>query len=323
MGDPKWSPHPVQFMGFIIDWLRVLVERIAKENQIKLRIGGILITFFLIFISGSFGWVIERVFLTFETEKRFLSILILLISLSSALAAKSLYLSVIEIINLLNSQNNNENISKARKKLSFIVGRDVQNLDKGEILRAAAETAAENAVDGIFAPLFWMFIGIISWQFNESLPGPLALVWIFKASSTIDSMLGYKEGNLRWLGFAGAKLDDILTFIPTRLVLITLPFCCRTNESTINTIKQAWKDGCTDSSPNSGISEAIFAHCANVKMGGENFYKGKKVLKPLIAISAPKASQESIRRILSLSLRLEFTWLLFMAMMIIFLQLLI
>ncbi len=320
MGDPKWLPHPVELMGFIINWLRILVEGIAKENHIKLTIGGILITFILIFFSGSCGWVIERIFLTFEYEKRFFGILILLISLSSALAAKSLYQSVIEIINLISPKDDNERIRKARKKLSFIVGRDVQNLNKDEILRAAAETAGENAVDGIFAPLFWMFIGIISWHFNESLPGPLALVWIFKASSTIDSMLGYKEGNLRWLGFAGAKLDDILTYIPTRIVLITLPFCCRTKESTLKTIKQAWKDGCTDSSPNSGLSEAIFAHCANSRMGGENFYKGKKVLKPSIAISAPKASQTSIRKILNLSLRLQFLWLLGMTIIIIFLK---
>ncbi len=307
-------------MGFIINWLRVLVERVAKENQLKLTIGGILITFILIFLSGSCGWLIERVFLTFKYEKRFFSILILLISLSSALAAKSLYQSVIEIVNLISPEGDNEKIRKARKKLSFIVGRDVQNLNKDEILRASAETAGENAVDGIFAPLFWMFVGIISWQFNESLPGPLALVWIFKASSTIDSMLGYKKGNLRWLGFAGAKLDDILTFIPARIVLITLPFCCRTNKSTFKTIKQAWDDGCADSSPNSGISEAIFAHCANLRMGGENFYKGKKVLKPLIAKSAPKASKKSIRRILNLSLRLEFVWLLGMTIMMISLK---
>ena len=318
MGDPKWLPHPVELMGLMINWLRILIERISKGNHIKLKIGGILITILLIFLSGSCGWLIERVFLTYQYKKRFFGILILLISLSSALAAKSLYQSVIEIINLISPGNNNESIKKARRKLKFIVGRDVQNLNKDEILRAAAETAGENAVDGIFAPLFWMFIGIISWQFNEFSPGPLALVWIFKASSTIDSMLGYKEGNLRWLGFAGAKLDDILTFLPSRIVLITLPFCCRTKKSTFTTIKQAWEDGRTDLSPNSGISEAIFAHCANLRMGGENFYKGKKVLKPSIAKSAPKASHKSIRRILNLSLRLEFLWLIAMTMIIIF-----
>ena len=78
----------------------------------------------------------------------------------------------------------------------------------------------------------------------------------------------------------------------------------------IKTIKNAWKDGIIDSSPNSGISEAIFAHCAKVRMGGLNYYKGKKRLKPIIAKSYPIANISSIKKILNLSLRLQFIWLL-------------
>ena len=154
-----------------------------------------------------------------------------------------------------------------------------------------------------------MFLGGIFWQFNQLIPGPLAMAWIFKASSTIDSMLGYKEGKLKWLGFTGAKLDDFMTWIPSRIVLITLPLCCRQKQSISKTIQQAWKDGITDSSPNSGISEAIFAYCAQVRMGGINYYKGKKRIKPLIGKYYPIASITSIKRILNLSLRLQFAWL--------------
>ena len=201
-------------------------------------------------------------------------------------------------------------MSNLRQKLSLIVGRDVDNLDINEILRALAETASENSVDGIFAPLFWMFLGTIFWEFNQSMPGPLAMAWIFKASSTIDSMLGYKEGTLKWLGFTGAKLDDLMVWIPSRIVLITLPFCCKPKKSIFKTINYSWKDGIIDSSPNSGISEAIFAYCAEVKMGGVNYYKGQKRLKPIIAKTYPKASINSVRKILGLSLRLELFWLL-------------
>ena len=148
------------------------------------------------------------------------------------------------------------------------------------------------------------------WQFNQLLPGPLAMAWIFKASSTLDSMLGYKEGQLKWLGFTGAKLDDLMTWIPARIVLISLPFCCRTKQSIIKTIKQAWRDGSFDSSPNSGISEAIFAYCAEVRMGGVNYYKGQKKIKPIIAKSCQIANTSSIKRILNLILRLQFAWLL-------------
>ena len=123
-------------------------------------------------------------------------------------------------------------------------------------------------------------------------------------------MLGYKEGTLKWLGFTGAKLDDLMVWIPSRIVLITLPFCCKTNHSISKTIKDSWRDGIVDSSPNSGISEAIFAYCAEVRMGGVNYYKGVKKLKPIIAMSYPIANINSVTKILNLSLRLQLAWLL-------------
>ena len=103
-------------------------------------------------------------------------------------------------------------LEPARRNLGWIVGRDVQSLDQTGMLRAAAETASENAVDGVFAPLFWMGIGSLLWMVLPSGPGPLALAWGSKASSTLDSMLGYRSGRLRWLGTAGARLDDCLLY---------------------------------------------------------------------------------------------------------------
>ena len=301
-------------MGWVINFLKGLAEKIAKENKSKLYIGGVFITFIVVFLSGISGWIIERLFLNFEIRNPILSILLFTFILSSSLAFRSLSKSIFEITNLINQENIRDNINILRKKLSFIVGRDVENLNKNEILRALAETASENSVDGIFAPLFWMFFGTILWQFNQLMPGPLAMAWIFKASSTTDSMIGYKEGKLKWLGFTGAKLDDLMTWIPSRIVLITLPFCCKPRQSIYRTIKQAWKDGLADSSPNSGISEAIFAYCAGVRMGGINYYKGKKKKKPIIAKYYPIASINSIKRILNISLRLQFAWLMGMSL---------
>ena len=142
------------------------------------------------------------------------------------------------------------------------------------------------------------------------------MAWIFKASSTIDSMLGYKEGRLKWLGFTGAKLDDLMVWIPSRIVLITLPFCCKTKQSILKTIRDSWRDGIVDSSPNSGISEAIFAYCAEARMGGVNYYKGVKKIKPIIAKSYPIASKDSVKKILNLSLRLQLVWLLVFSLII-------
>ena len=297
-------------MGVVISFLKGLTEKIAKENKSKLYIGGLIITFIVVSLSGISGWIIERLFLFFEIKNPILSTLFFCLVISSSLALKSLNKSILEILNIISKENTIDNLSNIRQKLSLIVGRDVENLNRNEVLRALAETASENSVDGIFAPLFWMFLGTIFWEFNQSMPGPLAMAWIFKASSTIDSMLGYKEGKLKWLGFTGAKLDDLMVWIPSRIVLITLPFCCKTKQSIFKTIKIAWKDGIVDSSPNSGISEAIFAYCAEVKMGGVNYYKGRKSIKPLIAETSPMASVNSVRKIMGLSLRLELAWIL-------------
>tara|TARA_Y100001968_G_scaffold248640_1_gene233215 strand:+ start:329 stop:1255 length:927 start_codon:yes stop_codon:yes gene_type:complete len=307
-------------MGIAINFLKGLAERIARGNKSKLYIAGSIITFIVVSLSGITGWFIERLFLTFEMKNTILSTLLFTFILSSSLASRSLNKSIFEIINSISKENHINNLNNVRQKLSLIVGRDVKNLNTNEILRASAETASENSVDGVFAPLFWMFIGTIFWEFNQLMPGPLAMAWIFKASSTIDSMLGYKEGKLKWLGFTGAKLDDFMTWIPSRIVLITLPFCCITKNSILKTIKDSWKDGIVDDSPNSGISEAIFAYCAEVRMGGTNYYRGEKKIKPTIAKSYPIASIYSIKKILNLSLRLQLVWILIFTLIMKFIK---
>ena len=235
--------------------------------------------------------------------------IILICCLASSISTKSLNKAVLEVLNCIDINNQKQDLSNAKKKLSKIVGRDVKELNQTEILRATAETASENSVDGIFAPLFWMSIGIFLWKISFMLPGPLTMAWAFKATSTIDSMIGYKQGRLKWLGYAGAKLDDLLTWIPSRLVLLTLPLTSRSWNLFFKLTQAALIEGALDESPNSGISEAIFAHCASVRMGGKNTYNGVVNIKPTLAKDAPEANPASIKKILDLSLRLEFCWL--------------
>ena len=224
IGDPRRWLHPVVVMGWSIQQLRHWVERWAGDHPIKLRIGGGLISLILVLGSVLTGWCLERL-LWLPSPWGWLSIPILTLSLASALAARSLKDSVLAVVDALPSAAVGD-LEPARRNLSWIVGRDVQSLDRTGLLRAAAETASENAVDGVFAPLFWMGIGSLLWMALPSGPGPLALAWGFKASSTLDSMLGYRSGRLRWLGTAGARLDDLLTWLPCRLVMLTLPLVC-------------------------------------------------------------------------------------------------
>ena len=233
----------------------------------------------------------------------------MVIFLASSLAAKSLFESVVKVIKALDNKSKRNYLKAARQELSHIVGRNVDSLSEQEILRATAETASENFVDGVFAPLFWMGAGYFFWTFSPFSPGPLALSWAFKASSTMDSMLGYREGKLKWLGTASARLDDVLTYIPCRLVVFSLPLVSRPFKEFPSLILSSFRDGSRDLSPNSGLSEAIFAHCANVKMGGENIYNRKKVLKPMLAINSNEPSQKGIYKILNIGFRLEVSWL--------------
>ena len=303
IGDPLWCPHPVGLMGKLISRLRLLVEHRSGDRPHALRLGGGLITVVLVLGAGSCGWLVEHL-----ARDSPAGTALLVIGLASALAARSLHDSVDAILTALPDHPQGD-LTAARERLSWIVGRDVQRLKAPEILRAAAESASENAVDGLFAPLFWMIVGVMLQEISAQLPGPLALAWAFKASSTLDSMLGYRRGRLRWLGTAGAKLDDLLTWLPCRLVMLTLPLVSRPWRELPALVRAAERDGAPDPSPNAGRSEAIYAHCAGMQLGGRNRYGEQWVDKPLLAAELPEADRAGVNRILMLTGRLESLWL--------------
>jgi len=163
------------------------------------------------------------------------------------------------------------NIGQARERLSQIVGRDTRNFDKQQITKACVETTAESSVDGIIAPLFFAFIG-----------GP-ALAMAYKAINTLDSMVGYKYGEYLNLGWASAKLDDLVNYIPARIAAVILPmssYVC--GADFLNSIKIIKRDGRKHPSPNSGIPEAAIAGALRIRLGGPSTYKGVVSDKPFI-----------------------------------------
>ncbi len=298
VGDPRRCLHPVQVMGWAIQHLRSFSEAWAGDNPWKLRLAGGGIALLVVAVSGGTGWVLEQM----ARERPLLGTPLLVVALASALAGRSLEKAVRNVLSAL------PDLAEARSRLGWIVGREVQNLPEGEILRAAAETAAENAVDGLFAPLFWMLVGaglLAHWPWA---PGPLTLAWIFKASSTLDSMLGYRQGRLRWLGTAGARLDDALTWIPARLVALTLPLLTRPPQHWMGQVRVAVREGAADPSPNAGLSQAAYANAVGVQLGGRNRYADGWRDKPLLGHGLPAPEQAAVERMLTLSLRLEVAW---------------
>ncbi|MFN5193322.1 MAG: CobD/CbiB family cobalamin biosynthesis protein [Cyanobacteriota bacterium] len=300
IGDPRRCPHPVQVMGVVIERLRSAAEAWAGDRPRPLRLAGTGITLVLVAGSLAAGWGVE----TLARMRPPLGLPLLLLGLASALAGGSLRQAVQQVLAALPDE------ALARQRLAWIVGRDVDHLDTAGMLRAAAETAAENAVDGLFAPLLWMLIGAALASHWPAAPGPLALAWTFKAASTLDSMLGYRRGRLRWLGTAGARLDDLLTWPAARLVALSLPLAASRAGQTLALWRQALVDGAGDPSPNAGVSQAAYAHAAGVRLGGANRYGGEWRSKPVLAAGQPPADQAGVMRILRLTDRLELIWLL-------------
>ena len=308
VGDPHWCLHPVVVMGWVISWLRQVVETLAGDRPWALRLGGGCITLVLVTGSGAIGWGLEQLVLESRGPLQVVAWLVLLIALASALAGKSLQQGVQAVLDQL------EDLPQARRQLAWIVGRDTAELDRTDILRALAETASENGVDGLFAPLFWMLVGAGLWAINPGWPGPLSLALGFKAASTLDSMLGYRRGKLAWLGTAGARLDDLLVWLPCRLVALTLPLA--TGQNLGNALHQCWptlrtalSEGAADPSPNAGVSQAAYALMGRVQLGGPNRYGGQIKAKPILGAGLRAPDVAAIGELMAMNERLEQVWL--------------
>ena len=162
-------------------------------------------------------------------------------------------------------------VEGARAEVAMIVGRDTDNLDEAGIARAAVETVAENASDGVVAPLFYQAFG-----------GAPAMM-MYKAVNTLDSMVGYRNERYLNLGRAGARLDDAFNLIPSRLTGVLM--CAAAPLAGLDAAG-AWRvfkrDRRNHLSPNSAQSEAACAGALGVQLGGANYYGGKLVEKPTI-----------------------------------------
>src|SRR3989304_3957317 len=174
-------------------------------------------------------------------------------------------------------------LMKARKALSLIVGRDTANLSQEQIVRACVETVAEGSVDGVLSPLFYAFVG-----------GPSAAM-AYKAVNTLDSMVGYKDEKYIRFGWASARLDDLANYIPARISAVLIPiasFLCGCHFK--GSLRIAFRDGRKHESPNSGIPEAAIAGALGVQIGGPRKYQGEIVEKPFIGDAQNPLTTKSI-----------------------------
>ena len=307
IGDPRFLIHPVQIIGFYIKKISDYLINNFGKNKTILFWGGLIIAISTIGISLSLGKLIELIYV--QSRNQVFSGLLIFLGLSSCIATRGLISSVKDIAALIERKEiNNKNKRKIKEKVQRIVSRDVSSSSIEDLLRASTESLTENSVDGIFGPLFWIFIGIVLIQFSIFLPGPLSLGFSYKAISTLDSMIGYKYDYFRYLGFFSAKIEDIFTFVPSRLVLITLPLVSPKINEYGSIIKKSYLDGKKYDSPNAGISEAIFAYISGITLGGKSKYKNEIIKKPMINANGDNCTGEKIKLICQLILRLQFLW---------------
>lgn len=162
-------------------------------------------------------------------------------------------------------------LDAARHKLSMLVGRDTDRLDEPEVVRGAIESVAENMVDGVTAPLFFAILA-----------GPVGAM-LYKAVNTLDSTFGYKDERYIHFGWASARLDDVVNYIPARLTapLIALSAAIL-GLRPLEALRILLRDGRLHESPNSGLSEAAVAGAMGVQLGGVNYYAGERSEHPLM-----------------------------------------
>ena len=262
IGDPYSFPHPVRYIGKLIKVTENKIRKVAKADK-DLKKGGFVLWFVTVGITYLVTYLIVK--LSSFIPGGFIIVNSLLIY--TTLATKCLKDEAVKIYKVLKIGD----IEKSRIQLSYIVGRDTQHLDEGEIIRATIETVAENTVDGIIAPMFYAFIG----------GAPLAMA--YKAINTLDSTVGYKNEKYKDLGFASAKIDDIANYIPARIsVLLMMVGSLILGYDYKNSSKIAIRDRKNHKSPNCAYPEGAVAGALGVQLGGTNIYFGQSVYKPTI-----------------------------------------
>ena len=200
IGDPRFIIHPVQIIGIYIKQITNFFIHNFKKNKRILFWGGLFIALSTIATSFVIGKIIELIFI--QSKSNFIFGILIFLGLSSCLASKSLISSVKEISNLINDKINDQKTEQiVKEKVQRIVSRDVSTASLEHLLRSSSESLTENSVDGIFGPLFWIFVGTVFIKFSIFLPGPLSLGFSYKAISTLDSMIGYKYDQYKYLGF--------------------------------------------------------------------------------------------------------------------------
>lgn len=264
-GEPKWLysriKHPVSWMAGSLMYLETHLNR-KRHRALRRKALGTLTVVVLTVLWGGVGFGIEQGLKVFLSDAEELQLATSAIVASVLIASRSLVEHVIAVKKALAS-----GLDAGRTAVSLIVGRDTGELDEIGVARAATESLAENFSDGVVAPIFWLSVA--------GLPG----LFVYKMINTADSVIGHKTSRHMAFGWASAKLDDVLNFVPARLtalILIISGVILRIPKS-LDCWQITLKEAPTHVSPNAGWPEATMAGLLKVRLGGPRAYAAGQI----------------------------------------------
>lgn len=241
-GEPKliWSrvPHPAVLMGNLIGWFDCWVNLGSRR-----RLRGTIVLIGLVIITWAIGALLAAL-PGFFVEVVVGAILIAQRSLSDHVFAVARGLD--------------EGLEQGREEVAKIVGRDTAEMEDHDVARAAIESAAENFSDGVVAPVFWFVIA--------GLPGLL----VYKMVNTCDSMIGYRTKRYEEFGWASARTDDLMNWVPARISALLIVFA----SLKFSAAKGLRRSAASHRSPNAGWPEAAMAGALGIALSGPRKYDG-------------------------------------------------
>lgn len=240
-GEPPTAVHPVAWFGSVMQ----RVERVTYRDR---RAAGVVHLAVGVSVAAATGIALERlVGRTTATA----------IAASVAIAGRMLTSEAAAVIDAVER----DDLLAARARVTALVGRDTTGLPASELVRATIESVAENTVDAVTAPIFWAAVA-----------GPTGVL-VHRAVNTLDAMVGHRNARYERFGWASARLDDVVNWIPARLGALTVialrPRRCKEIRRAVRV------DARAHPSPNGGVIEAAFAAGLGVRLGGTNTYAGR------------------------------------------------
>ena len=253
-GDPVYKLHPVRLIGQSCEKLENLLRSLKQSGYL----GGIMLTLLLV------AWVVSvwtAVYYVLQSSHGILGFLWQLYLGWSLIAGKDLYDHARRVWISIEQKD----LEECRMRTGMMVGRDTTSMDYSASGRAAVESLSENLNDGVIAPLFYFIL--------FGIPGML----VYKVVNTLDSMVGYRNQKYRQFGWASARLDDFLNWIPARLtwLLLSVAALIHPRCSGKSAFKVGWDYHDGVASPNAGWCEATAAGALQVRLCGPIWREGE------------------------------------------------